>query len=136
MIPAKLPVMVKSIAWDLGVIRKPTHEEIAHAAFHLYLERGSVPGHEEEDWLRAQRLLIEKLNEPDPPPSRIPPGESDARSFTRHSVGNQSCTEFRTAMSASLDAGSLRPVSPFRPSSATVDRVGTFGRSVMSTDKE
>ena len=38
---------------------KPTHEEIARAAYRVYLERGAVGGHDMEDWLRAEQLLTE-----------------------------------------------------------------------------
>ena len=34
--------------------RGPTHEEIARVAFFFYQERGGEPGHEVEDWLRAE----------------------------------------------------------------------------------
>jgi hypothetical protein len=34
--------------------RKPTHEEIARVAYFFYEERGCEPGHEVEDWLRAE----------------------------------------------------------------------------------
>lgn len=43
--------------------RKPeastiTEEDIRHRAYQLYLQRGSVPGYEVEDWLQAQRDLL------------------------------------------------------------------------------
>ena len=37
--------------------RTPTHEEIAIRSYELYLERGSVEGHHEEDWLLAEAEL-------------------------------------------------------------------------------
>jgi Protein of unknown function (DUF2934) len=37
---------------------QPTQEEIALRAYHLYLERGGIPGNELEDWVEAERLLI------------------------------------------------------------------------------
>ena len=36
---------------------EPSHEEIARRAYELYLERGSVEGHQEEDWLIAEAEL-------------------------------------------------------------------------------
>jgi hypothetical protein len=36
---------------------EPTHEDIARRAYELYLERGSVEGHHEEDWLIAEAEL-------------------------------------------------------------------------------
>jgi hypothetical protein len=35
----------------------PTHEEIARRAYELFLARGGVHGHHEEDWLQAEREL-------------------------------------------------------------------------------
>ena len=34
--------------------RKPTHKEIARVAYFFYQERGCEPGHDVEDWLRAE----------------------------------------------------------------------------------
>jgi hypothetical protein len=39
---------------------RPTHEQIAHRAYELYLERGEKAGDEREDWLRAEKDLFEK----------------------------------------------------------------------------
>jgi hypothetical protein len=41
--------------------QKPTTEQIAVAAFHLYLENGCQDGHDLDDWLRAEDLLTQKL---------------------------------------------------------------------------
>jgi hypothetical protein len=35
----------------------PSEEEIRYRAYEIFLERGSVPGRELEDWLRAEREL-------------------------------------------------------------------------------
>ena len=35
----------------------PTQEDIARRAYEIYLERGGAPGHELEDWTRAEREL-------------------------------------------------------------------------------
>lgn len=37
--------------------REPTEEEIRLRAYHIYLERGRAPGHERDDWFRAEREL-------------------------------------------------------------------------------
>jgi hypothetical protein len=37
---------------------QPTQEEIALRAYHLYMERGGVPGNELEDWIEAERQLV------------------------------------------------------------------------------
>ena len=36
----------------------PSQEAIAKRAYELYLQRGSVPGYELEDWLAAEAELI------------------------------------------------------------------------------
>jgi hypothetical protein len=35
----------------------PAQDEIARRAYELYLQRGSVPGHETDDWLQAEAEL-------------------------------------------------------------------------------
>jgi len=39
---------------------RPTTEEIALRAYHIYLERDGAPGNALEDWTRAERELLEK----------------------------------------------------------------------------
>jgi DUF2934 family protein len=36
------------------------HDEIARRAFEISMRRGGEPGHEQEDWLRAERELREE----------------------------------------------------------------------------
>ena len=36
------------------------HDEIARRAFEISLRRGQEPGHEQEDWLRAEHELREE----------------------------------------------------------------------------
>ena len=38
---------------------KPTYDEIALHAYHIYLQRGSTPGDPMQDWLQAERELSE-----------------------------------------------------------------------------
>ncbi len=38
---------------------QPTQEEIALRAYQIYLKRGATPGNEFEDWVEAERQLIE-----------------------------------------------------------------------------
>ncbi len=38
---------------------KPTYDEIALRAYHIYLERGCTPGDPMQDWLRAEMELLE-----------------------------------------------------------------------------
>ena len=37
---------------------QPTQEEIALRAYHIFLERGGMPGNELEDWIEAERQLV------------------------------------------------------------------------------
>ena len=37
---------------------RPTREEIALRAYHIYLERGGTPGNALDDWTRAERELL------------------------------------------------------------------------------
>jgi hypothetical protein len=41
------------------------HEQIAVRAYHIYLERGRVPGDQFADWLTAERELREQLERTD-----------------------------------------------------------------------
>jgi uncharacterized protein YndB with AHSA1/START domain len=52
----------ENVGIDRGRVRPaaPTHEQIAHRAYELYLERGEKPGHEREDWATAEKELSEK----------------------------------------------------------------------------
>ena len=43
---------------------KPTQDEIALRAYHIYLERSCTPGNAFDDWLRAERELIENHQKP------------------------------------------------------------------------
>jgi hypothetical protein len=36
---------------------KPTQDEIAERAFHIYLERNGAPGDPMQDWIRAEQEL-------------------------------------------------------------------------------
>ena len=42
---------------ETTVCHTPSHEEIGRRAYEIYLERGSRPGDELDDWLRAEREL-------------------------------------------------------------------------------
>jgi hypothetical protein len=39
---------------------QPSSDEIAKRAYHYYVQRGCVHGHDREDWLRAERELTGK----------------------------------------------------------------------------
>jgi hypothetical protein len=38
---------------------RPTEEEIAVRAYHIYLERGDAEGNTSDDWLQAERELTQ-----------------------------------------------------------------------------
>lgn len=44
---------------DSAVHRLPTHEQIAHRAHEIFLERGSQPDREVDDWLQAEYELMQ-----------------------------------------------------------------------------
>jgi hypothetical protein len=53
-----------SKANDVRATGRPTEAEISARAFELYLRRGSVPGHEMDDWLQAEaELVAESVND-------------------------------------------------------------------------
>ena len=47
-----------------GPAREPTFEEIAEAAYHRYLKRRGGHGTDFEDWLEAERELLERRQNP------------------------------------------------------------------------
>lgn len=42
--------------------RRPTEDEIAKRAYELYLQRGSTPGYELDDWFEAEAQLVAEAN--------------------------------------------------------------------------
>jgi hypothetical protein len=44
--------------------QQPNHGEIRRRAYEIYLEGGSLPGRELDDWLRAERALRKSLLHP------------------------------------------------------------------------
>jgi hypothetical protein len=47
-----------------GVSGAPMSEEIELRAYQIYIERGGAPGQDVEDWLQAERELVEKYGRP------------------------------------------------------------------------
>ena len=45
---------------SLAEQRQPSYEEIAEAAYQRYLRRGGVDGQDFDDWLAAERELIDR----------------------------------------------------------------------------
>jgi len=42
----------------------PTHEAIEVRAYQIFIERGGAHGQDVEDWLQAERELVEKYSKP------------------------------------------------------------------------
>ena len=42
----------------------PTREEIELRAYQIYVERGGTHGQDVDDWLQAERELVEKYSQP------------------------------------------------------------------------
>ncbi len=42
----------------------PTREEIEFRAYQIYIERGGTCGQDVDDWLQAERELVEKYGRP------------------------------------------------------------------------
>jgi hypothetical protein len=42
---------------------EPSHEDIARRAYQLYEEGGGRPGHDQDDWFRAERELRQELRD-------------------------------------------------------------------------
>jgi Protein of unknown function (DUF2934) len=49
------------------------HNEIARRAYELYEARGREDGHDQEDWLQAERDLIEIEASTERPPAAVTP---------------------------------------------------------------
>jgi hypothetical protein len=68
-----------------GAGTRPGQDEIARRAYELFLQRGSVPGHETDDWLQAEAELSarggenEREDRPVSTPTPRQPAESASR---------------------------------------------------------
>jgi hypothetical protein len=68
-----------------GAGARPGQDEIARRAYELFLQRGSVPGHETDDWLQAEAELSARGGEGErderaaPTPATRQPAESASR---------------------------------------------------------
>ena len=51
------PSPIQPCAADTFANHAPSHEEIGCRAYEIYLEHGSLPGNELDDWLQAEREL-------------------------------------------------------------------------------
>lgn len=53
------PVEVEQLGETETLRAQPAQEEIAVRAYHIYLERGGAVGNPEDDWLQAEREIME-----------------------------------------------------------------------------
>jgi hypothetical protein len=64
LVPKKLEGSTQTVATSAKKPRtpkaRPAHEDIARRAYEIYLERGSVPGTDLENWSQAERELMKK----------------------------------------------------------------------------
>jgi hypothetical protein len=64
-----------------GAGSQPGQDEIARRAYELYLQRGSVPGHETDDWLQAEaELAAEAAQSESERPHEAPPRRNSSES--------------------------------------------------------
>lgn len=87
--------------------QKPTAEQIATAAYHIYMENGCQDGHDVDDWLHAEDLLTQKLKavskvqafDSNPEivsqPTRIHPAATRQHPLARDERGSASREEIR-----------------------------------------
>ena len=50
----------------------PTHSQIAHRAFEIYVARGGDHGHDMGDWFEAERQLVAEFSHSKPAATRTP----------------------------------------------------------------
>jgi hypothetical protein len=99
---------------DPGVVRKPTHDEIARAAYHLYLEQGSEHGHDYDDWLRAEQMLLQRMNESAVPRTVASQQLTRQNLNTAPAFDHHNHTQARNERRASDREDIRRKTSPFR----------------------
>src|SRR5689334_3416400 len=89
---------------------QPTQEEIALRAYHIYLERGGMPGNELEDWIEAERQLSSensKLTENGNSKGRRKPKVNSAAAYSKNS-GYRTSLLLITAVPLTVTARKLR----------------------------
>jgi len=56
------PILVRKSAPPTTVLQGDLESQIRERAYQLYQERGATPGHENEDWLRAESEIRGRQN--------------------------------------------------------------------------
>jgi hypothetical protein len=62
---------------DRSPTGRPSDDEIAKRAYELYLQRGSLPGYEVDDWLQAEAELAAAAARPTNATENAPDGSTD-----------------------------------------------------------
>lgn len=44
-----------------ALARTYLHDRVSRVAYHFYLRRGQVPGHDLDDWFAAERVVLSRL---------------------------------------------------------------------------
>jgi hypothetical protein len=73
-----------------GTGTPPGQDEIAQRAYELFLQRGSVPGHETDDWLQAEAELSARGGESDGQERQTATPESRESTSRRREPGSAS----------------------------------------------
>jgi hypothetical protein len=68
----------------------PGQDEIARRAYELFLQRGSVPGHETDDWLQAEAELVSSAGASEPSEREAPPARRSESGSGRRDAGTAS----------------------------------------------
>jgi hypothetical protein len=73
---------------------QPAEDQIARRAYELYLQRGSVPGHETDDWLQAEAELSAEAEREEAEPSEA----ASTRRSSSSSGGRREGTSTRRSL--------------------------------------
>jgi Protein of unknown function (DUF2934) len=78
--PAKTFPMRNLSSSSSGQVRKLSNAEIASVAYQLFLDQGSRHGHDLEDWLRAEQMLLCELSNQTAEQQLLTPAKSEVES--------------------------------------------------------
>ncbi len=77
---------------------RPSDDEISKRAYEIYLQRGSLPGYEVDDWLQAEAELSAAASRGEPDESRSPGGEREATPGRRSGGRRDAATATRRTL--------------------------------------
>ena len=117
---------------------RPNHDAIAKRAYELYLQRGSVPGHELDDWLQAEAELSQRRGGAAPPSSAERPRRRGRSRRSRRDASDGA--RRRVERAASRSAPTRHRSAPWalvtRPRPATLRRMGGHEAKLTGPDLE